>query len=308
MSTWSFSSSHLFHKCQRQWYFKSHIASATAKDEARREAFLLSKLQTLYAWRGSVVDQVIVKCYVLRLARGASISRFEMTKYAKKIFDQQIKFARANRMREPGMKVTEAGDSFAALYNVEYGDGVADDDIQAAWYDIECALTNLLEFSDLHRQLLNASYLIAQRSLTFSHEGIKAKMTPDLVAFFDDQPPLIIDWKVHTFGSQDYRLQLALYALALINCEPHSDFPTAFHGYQATDVQLIEVQLLTKQQRHYHLTDEDMDAVSNYIARTALDMELAIDPFDGEVSIYDIPATNNPDECSRCPFRSLCWK
>jgi CRISPR/Cas system-associated exonuclease Cas4 (RecB family) len=230
-----------------------------------------------------------------------------MLNYARKIFNQQIRFARANLMREPGMTVKKAGESFAALYDVEYGDGVDEEDVQVAWHDIETALINLLEMTDLRRKLVNASHLIAQRPLTFSYEGVKAKMTPDLVAFFNDQPPLIVDWKVHTFGSHAYRLQLALYALALINCEPHSDFPNGYQRYAPTNLQLSEVQLLKKRQRHYRLTDADIDAVSNYMARSALDMELAVAPFDGELLIDDIPTPNNPDKCPRCPFRSLCW-
>ncbi len=308
MSTWSFSSSRLFRKCQRQWYFKNHVASAIAKDKTRREAFLLSKLQTLYAWRGSIVDQVILMRYVPSLNRGKLVSLSELHKYAKEVFDRQLKFARANRMREPGMKITEARDSFAAFYDVEYGTGVTKNDLEAAWQDIKCALTNLLDMTDLFERLLTASYLVAQRSLSFTHDGVKAQMQPDLIAFFDDQSPLIIDWKVHTFGFQDYRLQLALYALALTSCKPHKDFPVGIDLYQATDVQITEIQLLTMQQRYYRLTDADIDAVSDYIALTALDMQLAVDPFEGELAIDEIPTTTSPDECPRCPFRSLCWK
>ncbi len=308
MSVWSFSSSRLFQKCPRQWYFRYQVANALAKDETRHEAYLLSKLQTISAWRGSLVDQVIVKSYVLPLSRGGTISRTDMMNQAKKLFTQQIQFARANRMRETGMTVKKAGGNFAALYSVEYENGVEQEDLQTAWLDIETALQNLLDMSDLHAQLANAVHLIAQRPLTFSHEGVKAKMMPDLVAFFDDQPPLIIDWKVHSFGSHAYRLQLALYALALINCEPHSDFPDGYRHYAPTDLQLTEVQLLTNQQRHYQLNDADIEAVSNYMARSALDMQLAVAPFGGDLSISDIPSTHNPDECPRCPFRSLCWK
>lgn len=308
MSTWSFSNSRLFRKCQRQWYFKAHVAEARAKDQTRREAFLLSKLQTIYSWRGSIVDQVILMRYVPTLKRGQQISRWDLFKYAEDVFDRQLEFARAHRLREQGMKVTGAGDSFAAFFGVEYDEEITQEEIDAAWQDIECALTNLLSMKDLYARLLTASHLIPQRSLSFTHDGIKAQGTPDLVAFFADQPPLIIDWKVHTFASQDYRLQLALYALALTSCKPHRDFPQAPLRYQPTEIQLTEVQLLTNQQRHYQLTDADIDGVSNYMARSALNMELAIDPADGAISVFDLPVTSNPDECQRCPFRSMCWE
>ncbi len=307
MSAWSFSSSRLFRKCPRQWYFKTHVAQARAKDATRREAFLLSKLQSIYSWRGSIVDRVILMRYIPTLKRGLWVSRATLLKYAQELFDQQLSYARAHRLREPGMKVTEAGDSFAAFIGVEYGEEIAQEELDGAWQDVECALTNLLSMRDLYARLLPATQIIGQRSLSFTYEGVKAQMQPDLVAFYTDQPPLIIDWKVHTFATQDYRLQLALYALALTNCKPHRDFPEGLERYIATDVQLTEAQLLTNQQRHYQLSDSDIEAVSNYMARSALNMELAMDTTDGEISVYDLPVTSNSDDCERCPFRSMCW-
>ncbi|MBI1282206.1 MAG: hypothetical protein GC179_29030 [Anaerolineaceae bacterium] len=308
MSTWSFSSSRLFRKCQRQWYFKTHVAAARAKDPYRREAFLLSKLQTIYAWRGSIVDQVILMRYVPTLKRGQQILRSDLLKYAKEIFDRQLKYALANRLREEGMKITEAGDSFAAFFSVEYCEEITQKEIDIAWQDIELALDNLLSMKDLYARLLEATHLIPQRSLSFTIDGVNAQGTPDLIAFFADYPPLIIDWKVHTFASNDYRLQLALYALALTSCKPHKDFPKDPLCYQLTELQLTEIQLLTNQQRHYQLTDTDVYAASNYISRSALDMNLAVDPADGEISVFDLPTASNPDECQRCSFRSMCWK
>jgi hypothetical protein len=306
MSAWSFSSSRSFHKCPRQWYYKTFIASAVSKDATRREAFLLSKLQTLYSWRGSIVDQVILMRYVPTLKRGQRVLLADLLKYAREIFQHQLEFGLAHRLRESGMKVTEIGDRFAAFFDIEYGNTLAQEDIDAAWEDVECALKNLTNMRDLQAQLLSASHLIPQRSLSFTHEGIKAQGQPDLIAFFRDEPPLIIDWKVHTFASQDYRLQLALYAMALTSCKPHKDFPKLFQ-YEATDVRLVEAQLLTNQQRSYQLTDADIDATSNYIVRSAVNMEMTTDCTDDIITIEDMPVTLNSEECLRCSFRSMCW-
>lgn len=311
MAAWSYSNSRLFRKCQRHWYFKTYVADARAKKvPARREAFLLSKLQTLYAWRGSIVDRVILMRYVPTLRRGQQPSRSDLLRYAKEVFDRQLKFALAHRVREPGMKVTEAGDGFAAFFAVEYGETITQEELDSAWHDVECALTNLLGMKDLSARLLAASYLIPQRSLTFTYDGINAQGTPDLLAFYSDRAPLIVDWKVHTFASQDYRLQLAIYALALTNCTPHKDFPEMPRSYEPVDIELSEVQLLTCQQRHHRLTIADIEAASDYLARSALEMSLAIDidSEDEPISVDDLPATSNPDDCQHCPFRSMCWK
>lgn len=307
MSAWSFSSSRLFQKCPRQWYFKTRVAYHGFNDPIRREAFLLSKLQTIYSWRGSLVDRVILMRYVPTLKRGLPVNLSDLLKYGREIFDRQLKFGLVHRLREPGMKVGETGDAFAAFFNVEYGGGIAQSDIDAAWEDVETALTNLARMQDLQAKLESATHLIPQRSLSFTLDGIKATGQPDLMAFFVDQPPLIIDWKVHTYASSDYRLQLALYALALKTCKPHSDFPKEQIPYDPTDVQLMEVQLLTNRLRDYHLTTDDIDEASNYMARSALNMEMTVQGEDGETAIDDVPVTLNDDECQRCPFRSMCW-
>ena len=56
---WSYSSSRSFKQCQKQWFFKNVVASAKSKDPFRRRAYMLSKLQSISAWRGKIVDDVI---------------------------------------------------------------------------------------------------------------------------------------------------------------------------------------------------------------------------------------------------------
>src|SRR5437763_1658057 len=91
---WSFSNSHLFKKCQRQWYFKTHVANANAKKiPLQREAYLLSKLQSIAAWRGSVVGHVISRRVVPALGNGWNISLAKTLEYARTVFDAQLDFA-----------------------------------------------------------------------------------------------------------------------------------------------------------------------------------------------------------------------
>ncbi|HEX8178637.1 MAG TPA: PD-(D/E)XK nuclease family protein [Pyrinomonadaceae bacterium] len=307
---WSFSNSLLFRKCQRQWYFKTHVANANAKKiPLQREAYILSKLQTVAAWRGSVVDHVISRRVVPALNHGWNISLANILAYAKSVFDAQLRFARQHRLRESDMSVAKAGDDFAAFYAVEYGTDVSDEELAQAWNDVRRALTNLVEMRSLLALLGTSSKLVAQRALTFPYFGVTVRAVPDLIAFFGDAAPLIVDWKVHTFGVQDYRLQLATYAVALARCEPHKDFPLPASPYAPADVRLLEVQLLTNQQREYTLSELDVEEIDSYIADTATVMLLA----DGENGKgpprpFDYPVTQFPETCRRCPFRAPCWE
>ncbi len=307
--TWSFSDSRIFRNCQRQWFYKEHVASDNPRHALGFEAFLLSKLQSVAAWRGNIVDDTIEKDIVPILRRGRTPDPDRVLENARKRFDTQLDFARQHRLRERGMTPTKAGDAFAAFYAIEYHQELPDADIVRAWNEVVTALTNLLSMGWLLGTLRIAEALIPQRTLAFTIGETTVRAVPDLVAFFSNQPPLIVDWKVHFFGTTDYRLQLLCYALALTQCTPHKDFPESLADYDATDVRLVEAQLLTGQLREYSVSDSDVDEVELYIFQSATEMMMAIDG-DGnrQTNPYDLPPTEYPENCQRCAYRSLCWK
>ena len=275
----------------------------------RKEAYYLSKAQSLAAWRGSIVDTVLSDTIIPAFNRGQTPRFTSALQQARALFDTQFTFALQQRIREPGMTQKRGGAAYAGLYAVEYGTDITETELSQAWDDIERALTRFFEMDELAQSLRASSQLIAQRPLSFSYNGTSVRMVPDVIAFYPNLPPTIIDWKVHTFGMQNYRLQLASYAIALTQCKPHVDFPRTLSRYSAHDVELLEVQLLTKVQRQYVLTETDVKSVYSFIARTAREMDLALN---GEtqktLSPADFPVTLNPDECQRCAFRALCWE
>lgn len=307
---WSFSDSRTFARCQRQWYFGEVVANAIAKKHpTRREAYLLSKLQTVSAWRGQIVDATIGAVLVPALNKRRMPSLDECLRHAIRLFDTQLAFARRHGLRDAEMKPAQAGEEFAAFFEVEYGSGVPEADIARARNEIEQALTNLFGMTDLMSDLRRARYTVAQRPLQFRHDGQPVKAVPDLISFFHDEPPLIVDWKVHFFGVKDYRLQLATYAIALTRCNAHKDFPASAKPSEPTDVRLVEAQLLTGQLRRYPLTGEDVNEVEDHISASAEQMALALDGRKfGDLGPEDFPVTIFPETCQGCRFRSLCWK
>ena len=305
---WSFSNSRTFQRCQRQWFIKQFLANANAKkDPIRREAYLLSTLQSLYAWRGSIVDDVISRVIIPSLNRKIFPPRIDIIHDARQLFDTQLAFALDNRMREPGMTKKQAGNSFAALFPVEYGISITQEELDLAWQDIENAFYNLYKMTSLIALLQRGNWIIAQRPLAFTCHETQSRMVPDLIAFYDNEAPLIVDWKVHSFGTNNARLQLASYALALVSCNPHSDFPRSLKRYQPSDIRLLEVQLLTGQQRSYELTGADIEAVETYILRTNMEMLLVTEGQARQWSMFDFSAANYAETCQNCNFRSLCW-
>jgi hypothetical protein len=306
---WSISESRTFKRCQRQWFFKNLLGNARAKDPTRREAYLLSKLQTVSSWRGNIVDSVVSDLVVPAIRYNRTVTVEEAIGRARSLFDTQLEFARRHPLRDPGLSPAKLEGEFAAFHAIEYGEEIPQEELDRAWAEIETALGNLFRMTELLGELRTATLLCPQRALQFKHSGMTVRAVPDVVAFFRDRAPLIVDWKVHAFGLQEAWLQLATYAVALVRCNPHVDFPGNMSRWRAADVRLIEVQLLTNRLRHYSLTDEDEETVDSYIAQSATQMLLATEEKKGkDLTADEFAVTSSPDACKRCSYRKLCWE
>lgn len=305
---WSFSAARAFRQCQRSWFFKNCLASAVAKDRRRRTAYLLSKLQSVSGWRGRLVDRILSERLVLALRRGQRITKADLRTAAKVCFDRELDFAINNRIHEPGLELSK-NDAVAAFRAIEYGDGIRQEEISQACQDIQTAIDNLFKMDGLRAALKRASYVVAQRSLQFKFAGVSVVAVPDVIAFNEEAPPLIVDWKVHSFGTRDYRLQLALYALALSRCTPHRDFPPSLTDFTPTDYRLVEAQLLSGIEHEYALDSADFDELEDYVAASATEMLAATDGLkNGDLRAEDFAVTEWPNLCQRCAYQKICWE
>ena len=181
---WSFSQSRAFDRCQRGWFYDTIYGNGVAKDKDRHEIYLLSKLQTLSAWRGSIVDKAIETSLVPALKAGRSGQLQQTLARARQLFVAQRAFALRHGLRDDGLKPTKVGDEFAAFLAVERGEQISDDEFEKAWAEIEQALTNLFGMQELLDDLRRAELLMPQRALQFKHGEVTVKAVPDLVAFY----------------------------------------------------------------------------------------------------------------------------
>lgn len=308
---WSVSTAKMFERCQRQWFFKTKVANALAKNETRQRAYRLSKLQSVSSWRGNVVDQVLSKEVIPAIQRGWTITLEHTINLALERFDRQLAIAREHRILDMDVKPSDYGDDLVAFHCLEYEKDLNEAEIVQARREVVQAIQTFFEMHGLIDRLRTANRLLTQRSLTFKYTDVSVRAVPDVIALFNGSPPAIIDWKVHTFGWRDAWLQLAVYALALTRCKPHIDFPIEIAHYIETDVELVEVQLLTGKIRTHKLEEKHFSQADTYIARTAESMELAIGQVNGKVAALPptlFPVTYYPGMCERCPYRSLCWE
>jgi hypothetical protein len=305
---WSISNGKTFKRCQRQWFYKSIAANGVTKDPARRRIYLLSKLQSISSWRGQIVDDVISQVII-----PAVISRRRMTleqakARAHSLFERQLDCARKHPIWEKEFSPTKLGVDFAAFHCMEYESQMNEDEVKRAAQEIDSALANLFAMEEVKQTLKSARTLVAQRALIFQHSGVSVRAVPDLIAFFQDRPPVILDWKVHVFGIQEAWLQLAVYALALTSCKPHKDFPSTFAGTRADQIELIEVQLLKNRTRRYSLAADEIEAAEAHIADSANEMSMVVDGRKAnQLSPEDFAVANYSNACQSCPFKLCCW-
>lgn len=306
--TWSYSGYRQFLKCNRQWYYQHKVAHNKATEPFRREVTVLSKLKSLDAWRGELADQIISKT-IYKIWQGWDLNQDDILWDADKTFDQQLDFARKKEYRKKNYQFPEF-EEIAALFSVDLGESIEESDIKRAREDIHTSILNFLRQSDLIDYLRTAKKLITQRPLRHPFSKFEVVGRPDLIALFEDEPPHIFDWKVHTFATKTYKDQLVHYALMLSNrndYKPHVDFPENLADFDVHDYRLTEFQLLVDQVRDYDIDEEDIEEAERAISSGLLGMyRLGGDKPYNELLPEYFPTTFDPEICLKCSFKSIC--
>ncbi|MBN1416499.1 MAG: PD-(D/E)XK nuclease family protein [Bacteroidales bacterium] len=307
---WTISNFREFQKCTRKWFYSEKMASWSLKNPMRREVFLLSNLTSIEAWRGNIVDYIISNCIIPRILRKQQLIDEEVIKMANKLTRDRYNFAINKRYRENGMKKSDHDYDYSALYPIEYPDPKINlnEKLKIAWSEIEISLRNFLHNKDLINYLKEAKQLIVQRPLLFKLNECNIKGIPDLIAFFDNKPPHIFDWKVHFYGTKTYDEQLMIYAIALKNSN-HKDFPIINNNYSLNDYKISEYQLYKDIIRNYLINDDFIENTTDFIADSVEQMRLydCCKPFD-ELNIDDFETTKEPRNCGYCPYKKYCWE
>lgn len=309
---WSYSSARTFRQCQRKWFYATVMAGpGKLKDERRLRTRRLKHLTTLSAWRGQIVDSVISKEIVPTLDFDERMTLGEAKRYARDLFDRQRAFAEMHREEDLTLVKSHCGEEFALFYEHAYDNELSKMDFDTAWDDIVTALNNLYRLDDFRAQVAAGWDFVAQPPLNFDIiSDLKGRAFPDLIVFSDEGPIQIIDWKVHADGTNDARGQLASYAIALSRMEnPNAGFPPDGWQAPAGEIVLKEAQLLLGVVREHKLTEGDLEDAELFMMTSAFEMAQLLDgkKYDA-CNINDFDTTKDPELCSTCVFRAICWE
>ena len=309
---WSFSTAKIFSQCPKKWYYGAVFANPRSNDPERKEAYLLKHLQSVYAWRGKLVDQVITRFVVQKLNGHEKVDSDEVLACADRLMATQFAFAKAQLYRNSGVNDAKVSASdYCALFELEYGGSLDEDSIKLVGEEVRDSLTNLLDSRLMSEIAEDGLHLIAQRTLQFQFANVIVKSTPDLIAFFKNKPPAIIDWKVEAPKHKEHWLQLGVYAVSLSRVTPHKDFPLQWKSNLSdpTKIGLTEFQLLRNREVQYFPTQEDVIDTEDYIYTTSSRMQHMINNSNKpELLINLLPTTKSPEICVRCQFKKICWE
>ncbi|MEM2160845.1 MAG: PD-(D/E)XK nuclease family protein [Candidatus Nitrosotenuis sp.] len=308
---WSYSASLTFAQCPRKWFYGQVLANARASDPLRKEAFLLKQLSNIRAWRGKLVDKVISDLIVPKLNNHETIDVKDSLNYANRLIETQLEFGKSKSHRNGSAKSSNE-EAYCAFYELEYGEELDEGSLHSAKNDIHNSLQNFHN-SDLLKEIISSQpYLIAQRSLQFPYSGVTVTSTPDLIAFFENRNPLIVDWKVQESNYKDHWLQLGVYAWAISKVDPHKDFPFKWRETikDPTKLQLIEFQLLKNQERSYTLTHDDVLDVEDYFFNSSNQINILSENKAklSELDLKMFPTAKSSITCMNCQFKKICWE
>jgi hypothetical protein len=260
----------------------------------------LARLVNLKAWRGKIVDYIISDYVIPSIGQGKPADLESSLQKAGSVYQRQQLL---------GLQKIENDDTkFYGFLEVEYGEIPQTEAFDEAWEDIKSALNTFFSNSFILEALNNAIILKAQKTLSFKSFGVSVSAIPDVICFYQNKAPLIIDWKVHSNPIGNYWKQLGLYSLALTSCNPHRDWPPLPDGLTPSDISLVEMQLLTNTVRLHAVTMDEIEDLEEMIAISSNEMSLATgEKATKQLLPVDFPSTDYSEVCEFCPFKKLCW-
>jgi len=294
---WSISAHNTFRQCQRQYFFGQIMASHNAKDERRREAYILRQLKGLRAWQGDLVHKGIQHFVIPRLEAGEPLDISCIINEIMEMGHQQLAFSARQGYRDPRNTKTHIGLSYAALYEHEYQQRVAPSDLAQVWATVDTCLRNLSNQTKFIEAMHRSEWVKAEVALSFEVDGTTVSVMLDLL-LFEDGHPAIIDWKVSDSDASSYTRQAQVYGLAVLRKWPH---------FQPQEVKVLEVNLLRDTITLHPLTESNLLEIEDFIFRSISEiLALTGDRKYEEQLFEDYEPARTHRTCLFCKYRSLC--
>jgi len=291
-------------RCQRYFAIAHIMASATARDPDRREAYILKQLQPLANWQGSLVHQVLAsRFFADNILAGRPVDAAALTAAAQDLAHRQFAFSAARRYREPGMTKAAAGDEYCALLEHDRGREISPEQLAVVHAKLGLCFQNLASQHQLLGMIQAGSDHRAEFSITFRFGDRRlpaATATLDLAFLRADGQPTVVDWKAGEGRTSDYSRQLLVYGLAIARSG-------LWPGLVPEAIQLYEFNLLTNRIRQHRMTAERLDEAEDFVYRSLVEMDALVGGRAYEdLDLSEFEVADKPTTCQFCNEGPLC--
>jgi hypothetical protein len=297
--------------CERKWYFSHKYARFNSSNGDKKHAAYLKDAMTLDEWKGTIVDMVI-SIFIHRENKYEYNPSFDdYVNEASKLIKMQFGFAKSKGWEQIKAKSNlEDANEYLVLKPMLLNLEINEDEKRRVWEEIKKALKIYYEDEDFqYKYSQTAIQHHTQYPLLIKRQNVTIEGKPDLLLFYNDHPPLIVDWKVYRDSTYSHKRQLMMYAYMLFNMNPLPEkFPPNLREYDISQYRLCEYQLLTGKKRFYTIDEQDIHDASEFINEAVYKMkkkQCHLPPSKLSESMFN--EAYSPMSCEDCNFRSICW-
>lgn len=300
MRKWSHSLDVMVRTCPRRVFYRSRFASATAaKDSPRYKTFLLAQALDPPAWRGHLVHSAINE-WVIPALKKRMWPDFEwVEEQATALLHRQAQFSREGKYLTSSKSSAKL--DYCVLRADLLGDGLSDVQLEETREGVIAAL-NVLE--DYHIELLgrarHARWVFGEKEIRFNlDEEILVEAIPDLIFYDSKKRAVIVDWKLWENTAGTAREQLCAYAFAAYRCRWWPEI-------RPENIELIEANLISGEQIHYDVNEDDFDDVDDRIFTGVDQLTPIVERPAGNCSPGDFAPADGPGACQHCSVVEVC--
>src|SRR3989344_9175041 len=291
--SWSKSRDEVFNECKRKYYF-NHYGFWGGWDPASpdkiRELYVLKNLSSRHIWIGQVVHDIIKYC-LIQLKAGNGINLSHLTFRLKKRLKEDFECSESGVYKKLPKK--------CGLVEHEYGYLISKDEWDELFKMAEKCIMNFYN-SDVLKEIKNtdtSKWLFLEDFLSFNFEGTKVYLSIDFAIKNGDDQIILYDWKTGKERDVEMDVQLACYALYVIqkwNLDP-------------SRLIIKKYNVAIDKEDKFEITDKTIEYIKDYMRKSIEDMKnILVDKEKNIANEEDFSKTTNVKNCLRCNFKKTC--
>ena len=290
--SWSKSRDNFFKECPRKYYFNHYgFWNGWNKNapEKAQELYILKNLISKEMWIGQVVHNII-KNVLFRLKTGNEIS----LSYALKLLREKLNENYNNSITKQYKKDPKR---IVGLFEHEYDLLIAKDEWDKLFKIAEECLINFYN-SDAYRKIKDTSinnWKFLEDFLNFDFEGTKIFLSIDF-AMKEGDKIILYDWKTGRERDTDMNIQLACYALFVLN---KWDIPPE-------NVIVKVYNLRIDKEDELIINSEVIEKIKDYMRKSINEMQELLKDKEKNIAEEENFPKNESGFCSWCKFKKIC--